>query len=450
MQRSFAVLLPRLDGAFAAKYPALAHLPYILDSKRRFHRLANAYLVDRGLGLWSPRSQSGEPISLIPTERSMLNYAQWLSNFLEWANKRGVDLTTCSYVAQVQGQYQDEMVKGIWAQRGAPCKPGTVNLRVTQACEFLSWMVAKGKRGAFAVPYESYRVSLGSATSSKGRISKVLLSRKGKVRVETTFLQLPNDVEVREWLVRTSSSRGETSALMCETILLTGIRREELVCLRINTLPENPSDWVIVNPLQPASLQQVRITIQFGTKGKSYGKDHGDKIGPSRSIHIPLSLANKWHQYRRTRRNRAFSQRLKGITNKEERIAAGADAVHLFLREDNGQQYTGKRVYDDWVSCKICVPEWSPHGGRHWWACSVLWRRIKQHEYIHKLGGGHEVAAALLESTAMSVIQLEIQPQLGHADHATTLRYLRWVMSMVSAPLSLEGDAAATWKGAEQ
>lgn len=451
MQRSFAVLLPRPDGAFAAKYPALSHLPYILDFTRRFHRLANAYLVDRGLGLWSPRSKPGEPIPLIPTERSMLNYAQWLVNFLEWADKRGVDITTCSYVAQVQGQYQDEMLKGIWSQRGTPCKPSTVNLRITQACEFLSWMVARGKRGAFAVPYESVRISLGSATSFWGHLGKEVQSRKGKVRAEPTVLQLPSDVEVREWLKRTRAARGETAELICESILLTAIRREELVCLRTNTLPENPNDWEIVNPLEPVSKQQVHITIRFGTKGKSYGKDRGDKIGPPRSIHIPLLLANKWHQYRRTLRNRAFSQRVKGIPNKEKRIAAGASAVHLFLREDNGQQYSGKRVYDDWVASEKPVPEWSPHSGRHWWACSVLWRGIQRHEYIHKLGGGHEVAAALLESTAMSIIRLEIQPQLGHADQATTMRYLRWVMSMVSAPLSLEDDAAtATWKSAAQ
>lgn len=451
MQRSYSVALPKKGGKFAAKYPALAHLPFILDSKPRCHRLANTYLVDRGLGLWSPRATPGQPIPLIPTEQSMLNYAQWLANFLEWADRRGIDLVTCSYVGHVQGRYQNEMLKGLWSQRGAPCKPSTVNLRVTQACEFLSWMVARGHRGEFNVPYESVRIHQGSATSSAGHLSKEVLARKGKVRVEPATLRLPNDLQVREWLERTRVAKGETAELMCETILLTAIRREELVSLRTDTLPENPSDWEVVNPLQPESQQQVRITIRFGTKGKSYGKDHGDKIGPPRSIHIPLLLANKWHQYRRKLRNRAFAQRVKGLKSKEQRLAASESDVHLFLREDNGQRYTGKRVYDDWVASEQPVPDWSPHSGRHWWACSVLWRGIQRHEYLHKLGGGHEVAAALLESTAMSIIRLEIQPQLGHADSSTTLRYLRWVMSMVSAPLSLEGDAAAAmWKGTEE
>lgn len=450
MQRSFSVARPREDGAFAAKYPALARLPFILDSKPRFHRLANAYLVDRGLGLWSPRGTLGEPVPLIPAEQSMVNYAQWLANFLEWADRRGIDLTTCSYVGHVQGRYQNEMLKGLWSQRGAPCKPTTINVRVSQACEFLSWMVVRGHRGEFGVPYETLRVNQGNATSSVGHLSKEVQSRKGKVRSEPAALQLPNDIEVRKWLERTRAARGETAELMCETVLLTAIRREELVCLRVDTLPENPGEWEIVNPLQPEPSQQVRITIRFGAKGKSYGKDHGDKIGPPRSILIPLSLAKKWHQYRRKLRNRAFGQRVKALKRKEQRLSAASSAVHLFLREDDGQRYTGKRVYDDWVANEKPVPDWSPHSGRHWWACSVLWRGIQRHEYIHKLGGGHEMAAALLESTAMSVIRLEIQPQLGHADHATTLLYLRWVMSMVSTPLSLEGAAAAaTWKGTE-
>ena len=441
MQRSYSVAFSKPNGTFAGRYPALAHVPYILDSRPGFHRLANAYLVDRALGLWHPRTQPGQPSSLIPSKQSVHNYAQWLVNFLEWADRRRVGLSTCSYAVHVQGRYQSEMLEGTWARNGRPRKPNTVNVRVHQACEFLSWMVAYGHRGPFSIPYESVRLKLGSSTSSVGHLSKEVNARKGKVRVEPRALRLPTDEQVGDWLGRVGAKAGDTSRLMCETILLTAMRREEVVCLRTDTLPENTQDWHIANPLEPAHRQQVRLTIKFGTKGRSFGMDHNDKIGPTRSILIPLLLAKKWDDYRRGLRNRAFKRFMEGTTGKEARRELAASSVHLFLRDGDGERFSGKRLYDDWVAADPPLDGWSPHQGRHWWACSVLWRELQRHELAHRLGAG-ETAVALLESTALSVIRLQIQPQLGHANESTTMIYLRWVMDMLGVPLSLIGDAS--------
>lgn len=371
----------------------------------------------------------------------MHNYAQWLANFLEWTQRRGIDLATCSYSAHIQGRYQSEMLAGTWSRSGRANKPNTVNLRVQQACDFLNWMVAKGHRGPFAVPYRTVQLQIGTATSSLGHLSKTMHAREGKVSIEERYLRMPSDESVKEWLAQVYETAGETSGLMCECILLSAMRREEIVCLRNNTLQENPIDWHIANPLAPHNDQQVRLQIKYGAKGRSFGVDNGDKVGPARTILIPLELAKKLHAYRNNIRNRAVKRRLQGVTSKEARLARVASAVHLFLREDNGERFTGKRLYDDWVGVELPSPGWSPHQGRHWWACSVLWRELHRHEHAFKLSGG-EMVAALLESSALSVIRLQIQPQLGHTSASTTMIYLRWVMDMMGTPLSLDGNAS--------
>jgi hypothetical protein len=193
MQRSFSVNYSSPEGRFAQKYPSLAHLPYVLDSRPGFHRMGNSYLVERGLGLWSSGSSGRNTYSKIPTKQTMHNYAQWLSNFLEWLDVRGVDAVTCSYPVHVAGRYQSEMLEGIWSYDGRKLKATTVNLRVQQACDFLTWMVDRGKRGPFGVPYETYQVKVGGATSSLGHLSREVRSRTGKARSVQGALLTPTE-----------------------------------------------------------------------------------------------------------------------------------------------------------------------------------------------------------------------------------------------------------------
>lgn len=443
MQRSFSVKFSPSDGVFATKYPALVHLPCIFDSRPGFHRLANRYLVERGLGVWMPPASrwkdSSEP--RLPTAQSMRNYADWLANFLEWTDVRSVDLATCSYSVHVAGRYQGEMLQGTWSRDGKGKRPKTVNLRVQQACDFLTWMVDRGLRPPFAVPYETVHIKVGSATSAHGHHRKQVQVRVGKVKETTAILTMPTDEQVKKWLDSVRCA-DVTAALMCETILLTAMRREEVVCLRTNLLPELQSDWVVVNPLAPPAQQQLSVTIRLGTKGQMFGYDeHGDKIGPERTILIPVSLAKRWHEYMRTTRNGAFAKRLEGVRGAKARRERAAGAVHLFLRAEDGERFTGKQLYDAWTSYEGPFEGWSPHQGRHWWACTTLWRELKKQ--AGRIRVDNESDAAFIESTALSIIRLQIAPQLGHASESTTMIYLRWVINMVSTPVSL--DDAETW-----
>jgi len=142
--RSYTVNYSKSDSTFCMRYPALAHLPFILDSRPGYHRLGNSFLTERGLGVWTPAATPEFTQVAIPTPRTMGTYADSLANFLEWAETREVSLNECEYITHLWGAYQQEMLNGEWSGKGKGLESSTVNLRVHIAGEFLTWMSSKG------------------------------------------------------------------------------------------------------------------------------------------------------------------------------------------------------------------------------------------------------------------------------------------------------------------
>jgi integrase len=364
----------------------------------------------------------------------MRNYAYWLANFLEWLSIRKIEAENCNYLEHVYGGYQYEMLSGTWSRDGTPLSPMTVNLRVQQACDFLTWMSDKNLRPPFTIPKTPNRNY--SASGGSGYDHVHLPARKGKVRQVKRRIQMPRESEIARWLDTIYRIYGEASGLMCETILLSAMRREEIASFRIDTLPEDPHEWHINNVYAPVSEQRVLITIRYGTKGPCYGYDHGDKIGPQRSIWLPLSLANRLHKYRMTSRHIGLKIKVAKLRTLPEKRQFIKDSVHLFIDERSGDHISSKVLYCRWKSGALPFKAWSPHLGRDWWACSVLSNEMKNHEnLLDKIGP--DVATALLESTAMSIIRLRIQPQLGHASDSTCLIYLQWIMDSIGRNLAI-------------
>lgn len=435
---SFRIYRSAPDVTAEAGFGKVAHLPCIFDSRPGYHRLGSRYIIDRGLGLWHPKARGNSMPTVSPSDQTILNYAYWLANFLEWADVRGINLLTCTYAEHVQGRYQAEMSQGIWSRDAAALSPTTINLRVQQACDFLKWMADKGHRQPFHVASETLMVRSGSAISSVGHRAREIEARKGKVRQNKRRLRMPTDEQLSRWLQRVYDKSGAAKGLMCETVLLTAMRREEVACWRTDTLPSARSEWHINNLGAPKEQQQVLVNIKFGAKGTSYGYDHGDKIGPERYIWIPLDLAERLDEYRRKQRNVALRKWIKSAPPAEQRRRI-AETVHLFLDEKGGERITSKQLYQAWKGVELPFDGWSPHLGRDWWACATLWREIHKHEFLLSLGT--ETATALLESTALSVIRLQIQPQLGHAHDSTTVIYLQWAKDMLGVGLSVRYDA---------
>ena len=94
----FRVVYPAQDLLKARGYGRVAHLPFIIDNRPGYHRHANEFLIDIGLGEWSPTTRGKEALSTMPPSKiTMHNYAHWLCNYLEYCHVRGKDSLNASY-----------------------------------------------------------------------------------------------------------------------------------------------------------------------------------------------------------------------------------------------------------------------------------------------------------------------------------------------------------------
>ena len=289
----YKVVIPDAEELTSAGFGKVATIPAIFDGEPGYARLPSQFLIDRGLGVWDPRSRGSKRNPTPPSRVSMKNYADWLCNALEWAEARGVDLVKADYSNILIGRYQEEMLRGIWSERGEPLASETVNPRVQTALDYQMWAADKGHREPFLVPTVTRTYETDSHTGS-AKQTRTVTSRKGKVKVDKRTLAFPSDGEIQAWRKRIYSEPvvGAVQGLMVDHVLNTAIRREELACWRVDTLPLNEKDWRLANPNQPREHQQVIVKMEHGTKGSDlYIDDFNDKVGPSGTIHVPLWLA---------------------------------------------------------------------------------------------------------------------------------------------------------------
>lgn len=401
----------------------VAHVPFIFDSRWKFHRESSTYLIERASGTWPHTKDSY--VRRYPTKKSLQSFADSLVNFLDWAEMRSVDWRTASYTEDLFERYQREMTNGSWSAKGEPLSPVTVNRRVDEACSFLTWAAARGLREEFNVLTEIVSRRNDVATSSHGHRAWQSKVRIGRVRPNPKDLRLPTDAEIGKWIRGVEIQRGYTKALMCRLLLDTAIRREEAAAWRIDTLPERIEVWEIVG-------DQVKVTIKYGCKGQGYGEDHGDKIGPSRNIWMSLSMAHEIHEYRRGLRLASRAKWVRAAPTKEDqRVRIIRPSPHLFISEATGERITAKSLYEAWTGGRdLPFSGWSPHGGRHWWACKLLLREHQKR--MTKLGAAVGVVPLdWISGNGLTDIQILIRPQLGHVNKATSELYVRWVAKIL-------------------
>lgn len=423
---NFKVAYPDTTVHIAAGLGRTAHLPRIFDSRPGMHLEGSLYIIERGLGEWVPASPGKQGPAL--GRKTNNNYARWLANFLEWSEARGIDPLNADY--QTVLRYQTELVKGIFCRDGVPLSPTTINLYVDIAIDYIRWLTAKGLRTPMNVPTVSTTYRTNSATSSVGHRARSTTGRIGKIRKNPRRLQRPTLEAVDAWLSSLYAA-SETFGLMADLVLLAGPRREEVAAWRVDTLPVNPNDWVVANPHAHPAEHEILLVLKYGTKGDDYGEDNGDKIGPERHIKIPLHLACRLHHYRTHLRNELLVPYVRKGKGLKEQVARAA-SVHLF-RDHDGERVKGKRFYDAWKAGDLPFAEWSPHLGRHWWACSVLWMHYQRH--VSNMAATDKPSSEALFNWAENTIRFHIQPFLGHAQLDTSLIYLNWFSDMISVSL---------------
>ncbi len=235
------------------------------------------------------------------------------------------------------------------------------------------------------------------------------------------------------WINSVQSNSGYVARLACDLVLMTALRKSEVSCFRVDTIPLEPRDWHIANPTDIEARQQVVVHIKYGAKGPKLGVDHGDKIGPGRVILIPLLLVKRLHEYRLTLRAKQISAWVKTVPGAKAQNERRLSAVHLFRDERTGDRLTARRLYSCWTQAELPFAGWSPHKGRHWWACATLWRKVMAVQSPQRFKD--QSMPLDLMAYAKDVIRLEIQEQLGHSSIQTSLIYLRWLRKMLAIPV---------------
>lgn len=376
---------------------------------------------ERALLEWSKQGELRTTISgKFPTKKSLTVYGEALCNFLEWCELRRQDWKTIQYVDQLVYGYQAEMLGGTWSASGKALAAATVNLRIKEVCNYLTWASDRQLRDRFEVLESAKRISSYVVNNSSNHTAKNTSMRAGAVRPDPRTLSLPTDEQISIWHKSVLIEKGRTKALMCELILKTAIRREEATQWRLDTLPLRRTDWRVFG-------DNVEVRVSYGAKGTKYKTANGEERGPERVIVLPLELAEKLATYReivwpglRAKYVRAAASdtekrtRIKQVTNR------------LFLSDFTGTPISAHSLYEAWTEASKCpFKGWSPHGGRHYWACNTLLRVISGRAKslkIHK-----DTPTDWITGSATDTLLLVIKPQLGHISLETTELYLVWI-----------------------
>ncbi len=309
-------------------FARVAGLRYIFDHRPAYHRLANRFLIDLGLGEWNLSTRQKISLAVPPTKATLHNYACWLANYLEYCHARGrASPIDCDYQVDLVSTYQREMSLGTWSRDNAPLAPKTINSRISIACMLQLWAVDKGLRESFHIPKVRKFIAIGAEQSAGASVARMVESRRGKVKESKRRIGFPNESLIGDWLHRLYA-KSQTEGLIAELILETAVRRAEAAAWRVDTLPLEPDDWQVANPDRPIEHQAVIVMLRYATKGPSYGEDHGDKVGPEGKILVPMPMALKLHQYRRTERAKALTVALRKTKSSREAVDVQKNTVH--------------------------------------------------------------------------------------------------------------------------
>lgn len=413
---SYYLFSPDAAEISAAGYHAVRDVPSVFSPDWSYFHEGSRYLREKAQAEFVLEGHTGR--SLVLTPRSLETYGQCLCNFLEWCQAAGRDWKSMNYMDDILNGYQSDMLRGRWSVSGSSLRPSTVNLRVAVAVEFLKWAALRGLRTHFDVPTSSKKVRRGTHKNSSGYVEKLVTQRLGVVRSSPSQLRIPTDAEITKWRRAIEVRKGKTQLLMVDLILGTGIRREEAAQWRRDTLPVSKAEWNVRGDF-------VTVELRYGTKGSKYEDQDGDGVGPARNIDIPIGIAERMHEYALTVRPALCAKFVRNAGNTTERRARMERLRKpLFLTDATGTPITGETLYEAWT-CSGSLPfkGWSIHAGRHYWACKTLMERAGQ---VWRAGG----PANDLRTSAMDVILLHIQPQLGHVSTDTTMLYLTWLERM--------------------
>lgn len=388
---------------------ALSHIPGVWSAG--FEPISDAidYLIAKGTGKWSgggERSSYAAFKSL--STASMTAYGNDVVTFFDWCESQSIDWHTAETIDLVVAYKSSLDERGNLRPKRRRLAASTINRRVGTALDFLAFCRARYGGGSTSSRLEIASSVRCRKSHSKMRSSDATIVKSTKSKVHPKALRLPTISELNCWLSALREKHGISPYLISKTIVGVGLRAEEALLLRADQLP----------PIPAAGSTTARMEITFGTKGGRDPQDP-DRRGKPRYVRVPITLLKELHGYATGHRKLCLHR-----YHKDKR----ADDVpkELFLSRYTGMRYSYSRFYELWTSPRLPFDHFSPHIGRHTWACYTLLEKIKNE--IELSVGVDGPLASIATNLHQNLIETWVSTQLGHVDDRTSLMYLNWVM----------------------
>jgi hypothetical protein len=390
-----------------------ADVPFLVLRDMSYPDEANRFLRERALGIWHPNRREatayGELVAL--SANTIRSYANDLKSFITFTERRRLDWRSLTH-ADLLGTYDKAMSSGKLRSRGSkPLAAATINRRMAMAIEFMLWSGDKGLRSPFVVL--SRRSAPSGSAGRHGRRTRsggLIQGRIGLHRQHPARLRLPSKEELDLWLAEVLVRSGPTLYLAIRHILNTGCRLMETALVR---------EWQVPDPETIDLHRPARMEIFYGAKG---GREIDDPElkGTPRSLRFKRQHLVDLDRFRRLRRKRTLAVF-------KDRNPGEPLPPQLFLNERTGKPFTSQAIYRAWRNTATKpFPGWSPHLGRHTFACYTLLELLEEdaHRFQQAV---QNLPRAYVVSRVEDLIRVYLRPVLGHVDEKTTELYLEWI-----------------------
>lgn len=378
-------------------FPSIAHVPVIFLSSGQYGRIENRYLRERATGDWFPHN--GRPY---PSRNTLKKTAYCLLNFHSWMDHNGQSLNTVDYDDVLS--YQRAQIVGTWSKAGRPLSSSFANQRADEVTHFLTWAALRGLRPAFDVKrFFAHRGYSGDARPP-GMVRAGRAKTDAGAQSSTSFV-LPTIPEAQSWLARLKTSKGTAKYLACRCILEVGLRRHELTALKVEQWPSAET----IHEALRRNQTSVPLSL-YVTKGSS-----------ARIAEVPMQLAIKIRNWIDEKRP-TYEYRFLKVHNSSKPVA-------LFLSDHplaHGNPLSEMTIYRSFTQVKPAPSGWTPHKGRHFFACYFILSALELEARPH--GGLSAMGADWAMHRGEFWLSM-LKDQLGHKTSATVNSYLRWLIT---------------------
>lgn len=211
------------------------------------------------------------------------------------------------------------------------------------------------------------------------------------------------------------------------------MRLEECVLIRVSQVSEAVVD-LEQRGVTSNDDRLVSLGICFGTKGGRRPNDP-ERRGKGRILRVRPSVIEGLDRY--IKKIRPFA-----VRRFRERWPNRPLPSQLFLSEVSGEPITTAALYKAWHQCQTLPFEgWSPHLGRHTWACLMLLSHVeRERQLLAKIATAGAAPTSWAMQLAVDYINVVLRPAMGHISERTTEGYLGWLDASIST-----GDPRRTW-----